>query len=112
MNHARINKALTDLGLSQTDANVYIYLATNGPQKAEKIVETLKLKEQLLYQSIAKLKDKGIVSSAFEQSALFSALPFDKALELLLKAHLKEAQTLEQDKNEILSKWKAITEHS
>jgi sugar-specific transcriptional regulator TrmB len=112
MSHERVIKTLTILGLSQTDANVYIYLATNGPQKAEKIGDALKLKEQLLYQSIEKLKGKGVVSSIFEQSDLFSALPFDQTLELLVKVHLKDAQTIEQYKDEILSKWKKITKHS
>ena len=105
-------KTLTSLGLSQTDANVYVYLATMGPQKAENISDALKLQEQLLHQSLENLQGKGIVNLPLEQSALFFALPFDKALELLVKAHLKEARVLEQNRGEILSKWQAMIRDS
>lgn len=74
-------KALRNLGLSQTDAEVYIFLANEGPQKTEKIAEELKLQEQSLYQSLESLRNKGVVNSTHEYSAFFYALPFDKALE-------------------------------
>ena len=108
MSHERVIKTLTSLGLSQTDADVYVYLATKGTQRAENIGDGLKLQEQLLFQSLESLQSKGIVNSALEHSALFFALPFDKALELLVKAHLKETQRIEQNKAEILSRWKSI----
>jgi sugar-specific transcriptional regulator TrmB len=112
MSYKRVIKTLRSLGLSKTDANVYVYLATEGPQGAKNIGDALKLREQILHQSLENLQGKGVVSSKLEQSALFSALPFDKALELLVKAHLKEAQNIERDKTEILSKWKTLTEPS
>jgi sugar-specific transcriptional regulator TrmB len=112
MSHQRVIKTLTSLGISQTDANVYVYLATNGPQKTENIGDALKLQEQLLHQSLENLQGKGIVNPRPEQSAVFFALPFDKALELLVKAHLKEAQVIEQEREAILSRWRAIVRES
>ncbi len=109
MSNKRVMKALTSLGLSQTDAKVYLYLATSGPQKAEKIGDVLQLKEQLLHQSLEKLKGKRVVSSYFQKSVLFSALPFRKALDVLVKQQLKKAQTIEGYRDKILSTWKAIT---
>ena len=38
MSLERIFKALTNLGLSQTDARVYIHLATKGSAKAHKMI--------------------------------------------------------------------------
>lgn len=113
MSHERVIKTLTSLGLSQTDANVYVYLAAKGPQKAENIGGALELQEQRLYQSLENLQSKGVVSSKLEYSPVFFALPFDKALELLLQAHLRETRSIEQDRDEILSRWKSIvTNHS
>ncbi len=109
MSNKRVMKALTSLGLSQTDAKVYLYLATSGPQKAEKIGDALQLKEQLLHQSLEKLKGKRVVSSYFQKSVLFSALPFRKALDVLVKQQLEKAQTIEGYRDKILSTWKAIT---
>lgn len=113
MSQQRVLKALMNLGLSQIDAEVYVYLANKGPQRAESIRDALKLQEQLLFQSLENLQSKGVVNSAIEPSASFSAIPFDKALDLLVKAHLKETQNIEQNKDEILSRWKSIvTNHS
>ncbi len=112
MSNKRVMITLTSLGLSQIDAKVYIYLATTGPQNAKQIGDALKLEKQLLYQTIERLKDMGVVSSFLKQATLLSALPFQQALEWLVKANLKKAKNIEEDKDEILSKWKTITEHS
>ena len=101
-----------NLGLSQIDAQVYVFLANKGPQKTEKIAEELKLKELRIYHSLDSLKSKGVVKSTHEDSVLFYALPLNKALEKLVKEHLKEAQVVEQNKDEILSKWKTIIKDS
>jgi sugar-specific transcriptional regulator TrmB len=112
MSSKRIIKALKGLGLSQIDANVYVYLALMGPHKLKEICNTLNLKEKLLYQSLENLQNKGVVSSEVEQQTLFFALPFEQALDLLVKAQLKEAQNVKYNKSEIISKWKLFTEHS
>ncbi len=112
MNHERIMRTLTSLGLSQIEASVYIYLASEGPQRTEQIGDALNVQEQLIRQSLESLQDKGVVFSALEKLPSFSALPFDKALELLVKAHLKEAQIIEQDKDDILSRWRKMLKNS
>jgi sugar-specific transcriptional regulator TrmB len=101
-------KALVKLGLSQTDAEVYVFLATKGPQKAREVANALKMHKRQLYRSLKKLQNKGIVSSTAEHPARFSAVPFEKVLDLLLKAKLGEAQRIEQNKEEILSKWQSM----
>jgi sugar-specific transcriptional regulator TrmB len=101
-------KALVNLGLAQRDAEVYIFLARAGPQKARNIADALKVYKHQLYCSLKSLRDKSIVNATLKRPAEFSAIPFDKALDLLVKAHLKEAQSIEQDKEEILSQWHSI----
>lgn len=98
--------ALTNLGLSKTDAQVYTFLATKGPQKIEKIMEEMQLQEKPLFLSLEILRRKGVVSLKQERSALFIALPFNEALELLVKEHLEQAQVIEQSKDKISFEWK------
>ncbi len=100
------------LGLSATDAKVYTFLATRGPQRTQKIMEELKLQEHVLFQSLNILVGKGVVSSIQEHSALFNALPFAEALELLVKDQLRQAQIIEQGKDGILSEWKNASRDS
>ena len=47
-------KALVDLGLPRVDAEVYIYIAKNGPLKSRKIAQKLKLKKNQLEYSLRK----------------------------------------------------------
>ena len=105
MSHERVLKALVKLGLSESEAEVYVFLAKTGPQKGKNIAEALKLYKQQLYRSLKRLQTKELVSATLERPSQFSAIPFDKALDLLVKAHLKEARDVEQDKEEILSQW-------
>jgi sugar-specific transcriptional regulator TrmB len=101
-------KALVGLGLSEVEAEVYVFLAKTGPQKATSIAAALKMYEQQLSRSLKSLRGKGIVNATPEHPSQFSAIPFDKALDLLIKAHLREAQNIEQDKEEILAQWQSM----
>jgi sugar-specific transcriptional regulator TrmB len=108
MSHERVLKALVGLGLSEMEAEVYVFLAKTGPQKATSIAAALKMYEQQLSRSLKSLREKGIVNATLEHPSQFSAIPFDKALDLLVKAHLEETQSIEQNKEEILSQWHSM----
>jgi sugar-specific transcriptional regulator TrmB len=97
------------LGLSQTDAEVYVFLATEGSQKAKNIATSLKIYNRKVYRSLKSLQNKEIVNATLERPALFSAMPFDKVLDLLIQAHLKEAQQIEQHMEEILTQWRSVS---
>jgi hypothetical protein len=45
------------------------------------------------------------VNATLERPAQFSAISFEKALNLLIKTHLQEVQYIEQNKEKILSNW-------
>jgi sugar-specific transcriptional regulator TrmB len=108
LSQERVLKALASLGISQTDAEVYVFLATGGPQKARDIATALEMYKRKVYRSLKSLQSKEIVNTTLERPAQFSAIPFDKVLNLLIKAHLKEAQYIEQNKEEILSHWNSM----
>jgi sugar-specific transcriptional regulator TrmB len=109
LNNERVLKALVNLGLSKTDAQVYVHLATMGPKKAKNIADTLRLHKQQLYRSLKNLQCKGCVKATLEHSALFSATPPEKILETLIKSKMKEAQNIQQNKQELLSIWQSMT---
>lgn len=101
----RIFKALVSLGLSETDARVYILLATKEPNKAKNIATSLNINKQQIYLSLKRLRAKEIVNSTNEHPATFTALPFEKALDKLIDVKTEEAQTIEQNKEELLAAW-------
>jgi sugar-specific transcriptional regulator TrmB len=99
---------LVSFGLTQMDAKIYVFLAKRGAQKGRDIRKALKITKQQLYPSLKNLQKRGIVSTTLEYPARFIAIPFEKVLDLFIKAKLEETQRLQKSKAEILSKWKTI----
>jgi sugar-specific transcriptional regulator TrmB len=98
-------KTLVNLGFGQRDAEVYVFLALNGAHKASDIAEAIKTYERQVYRTLRKLQNQKIVSGTQDLPAHFTALPFDKLLDLLIKANLQEARRIEQNKDDILALW-------
>lgn len=103
-------KALMKLGLSNTDAEVYMFLASNIPQTARSIADALRIRKQKLYPCLRSLREKGIVNCTSSRPKLFSAVPMENVIDLLVKANLEEALSMEENRKEILAYWQEIME--
>jgi sugar-specific transcriptional regulator TrmB len=90
------------------DAQVYVFLAKKGLQKGKDITRELKASKPQLYRSLKKLQSKGIVTATLEHPSRFSAVPFERILDLFIKAKMEEAQEIKQNKDEILSIFQSI----
>jgi len=99
----RILKALVSLGLSQTDAQIYIYLAAEGPAKARNIINGLTINERQVYRSLKRLQNKGITIAIDERPFEFSAVPFEDVLDILMKIKTEQAKVLQASKEELIS---------
>ena len=109
MSLERIFKALTSLGLSESDARVYMFLALKGPTKTGNIVNDLKMSRQQIYRSLKYLQGKGIVFADSKSRGVFSALAFEKALKLLIEMEKEMTEILQETKKSILQDWKTST---
>jgi sugar-specific transcriptional regulator TrmB len=83
-------------------------LAKRGPIKAADAAKALKISKQRVYPIIKSLQSKGIVNSTLERPARFSAVPFEKVLDLFVKAKFEQAQRIQQNKDALLSDWQSI----
>jgi sugar-specific transcriptional regulator TrmB len=110
MSLERVLKILEDFGLAKTDAEVYVYLAKKGPKRETDLSSFFKINKEQLYSSLNNLQSKGIVTVTVEKSARFSAVTFEKALELFVKANIEQARAIGKTKQEILANWRAMTE--
>jgi sugar-specific transcriptional regulator TrmB len=108
MTQEKVLKTLESVGLNRSDAQVYIFLGKRGPQRAREISTATKIPKNLLYQSLKNLQAKGIVNVTLERPARFSAEPFEKVLDIFVRAKLEEVEKIESNKSEILSEWKTI----
>jgi sugar-specific transcriptional regulator TrmB len=105
----RILKAIMSIDLSETDAQVYVFLALNGPHKAKEITKKMNLYKEQLYRSLNNLKDKAIVEATVDYPAVFSAVSFELVLDLLLNAKKEQINSLKASK-ELLSSWRSLAE--
>jgi sugar-specific transcriptional regulator TrmB len=108
LSQEQVVKTLVGLGLTNMDARVYIFLAKKGPLKARDAAKALRIKRQQLYRSLKNLQSKAIVSATLEYPARFSAVSFEKVIDLFIKTKLEEAQNIQHDKTTLLSSWKAL----
>ena len=108
LSQERVLQTLLGLGFSKTEAEVYLILSRKGPQKAIELGKALKLTKQQLYPCLKNLQGKAVVSVSLEHPARFSAVPFEKVLDLFIKAKMEEAQRIQQSKDKILSDWQSI----
>ena len=108
LNREHLSKALVKLGLSETEAEVYVFLAVDGPQKGKNIAEALNLFKGQLYRSLKSLREKGMVSATHARPANFSAVPLEKVTDFFVKSKVEQAKGLQENREELLATWKSI----
>jgi sugar-specific transcriptional regulator TrmB len=109
LSQERALKTLVELGLTQQDSQVYLFLSKKGLQRGRDLTSGLKITKQQLYCSLKSLQSRGIVNATLERPARFSAVTLEKVLDSFLKAKIEETQRLQQVKSEILSDWQSFT---
>ncbi len=110
MSEDGIRKVLKDLGLTEKEVDIYIFLAKHGTMKGGEIAKKTKTHKALVYRILGSLQGKGVVKSTLEAPARFAAEPFDAILDLHIKIKQEEAALLENTKIELLSYWKKISQ--
>ena len=105
-----MQKVLVKLGFTEIETYIYLYLTEEGPKKGRDIGDALNLYSQQLYSTLKKLQSNGVVNASPEYPRRFSAIMFDKVLDLLIKAKEEQHKALQASKEELLSTWRSMTE--
>jgi sugar-specific transcriptional regulator TrmB len=100
-----IEDTLSRFGLLKNEIRVYLYLARSGEKKASEIAEAISLHRTETYRILRDLEKKGIVFSAFEKPLKFTAVPLEKAMELLIEAQKMRIKLLEEEKVGLVELW-------
>ena len=103
-----LSKALVTLGLSEVDAEVYVFLAVEGPQKGRNIAEVLQIEKHQLYSCLKALEIKGIVNCTRKRITLYTAVSPENVVDILVKSNLEDAQQMEENREKILSFWQSL----
>ncbi|MCW4007951.1 MAG: helix-turn-helix domain-containing protein [Candidatus Bathyarchaeota archaeon] len=103
-----IEETLSRFGLLKNEIRVYLYLARSGEKKASEIAEAIALHRTETYRILRDLEKKGIVFSVFAKPLKFTAVPLDKAIDMLVEAQKMKIKLLEKEKENLVELWLSI----
>ena len=103
MSLERIIKTLESFGLKKIEAEVYVYLAKRGPQRAKELADAMNIRRKQLYSILKSLQAKGVITACHEHTTVFSALDFEKALDLLVKDNLEQVKAIKENLEKLSS---------
>lgn len=104
----RVKTELQKFGLSSNQAKVYIYLGKFGPKTAPEVFKALELPRTETYYILNTLQNHGIITSALTSPMVYTALPFDKAISLLINTEKQKLNTLSGQQKELSEMWDNI----
>ena len=103
-----IKETLKEFGLTEKEAELYIFLAKHGVLTGGEISKQTKTHRPIVYRTLKSLQKKGVVESTLESPIRFSSVTFENVLEKNIRAKYEEATLLEKTKNSLLSDWKKV----
>ncbi len=104
MSLERVIKALISLGLSRSDAEIYVFIAKK--ERPQKVVDLGRGLNYSIYQIDSSLKSLINKELVMKDGSTFYALPFEETLELLIKKEKEKAKSIEKSKEKLLVNWK------
>ena len=99
-------EVLTDLGLTSTQARVYLALCKFGMLDTKQIAKCALISRQDVYRILQSLEKLGLVEKTISRPVRYKAVPADKGLPPLLKRKKKETVKLEIDFQVLLKNFK------
>jgi sugar-specific transcriptional regulator TrmB len=104
-----IKNLLKEIGLTDKETEVYIFLSKYGASKGLDVTKRMKKHRSQIYSILKSLQNKGLVELTFEFPARFTAVPLEAAIDLNVKAKREAAELIERSKKDILDYWKIIS---
>ena len=100
-----VSRVFSNIGLSDKEARVYLYLSKKGATKAREISHALNIDRVQLYRILKELQKRGMAESTFGYPASFVAVSFEKVLDCLIRTKRDEAKGLEASKDDLMSQF-------
>jgi sugar-specific transcriptional regulator TrmB len=97
---------LTKLGLTSTQARVYLTLVKYGASKISLISKFSKIARPDIYRTISNLQELGLVEQLVETPVQFRAIPIKEAIEFLLKSKTQEYEETKKETQVLVNAYK------
>ena len=95
---------LEKMGLTKKESEIYVYLAqSQHPRNGTDISNTLRIHKGEAYRTLKNLEAKGLVESTLDRPIIYSAISFEKVLDLYIATMREKALSLESEKEAIVA---------
>jgi len=94
-------RRLTQFGLSEKEAQLYLHLLRYGPKTPSPLAKSLKTYREDVHRTLASLIEKGMVRPSLDAPTIYAAVDLETALEAALKKHESEMREMEVRKQEL-----------
>jgi sugar-specific transcriptional regulator TrmB len=108
MSQKDIIDCLKDIGLTEKESEVYIFVVRNGVLKSKDISNGLNMHKAQVYNILKNLQNKGIVEATLESPMRFTGIPLEKLIDSFIKKKQDNLHTWEKKRNDLLDKWRHI----
>jgi len=100
--------SLVEFGLTHNEAKVYMYLTKNKPKPAPEISKCLDIPRTETYHLLNGLLSKQVTKSNFGKPTKFSAVPFDKSIQILINKKRDRFEKLESAIQRLSILWNSM----
>ena len=97
-----VKKVLKNSGLTNKEAEIYIFLAKHNALKATEIAKLLRKDRAQVFRILQKLQTKGFVDTTLDFPTQYTVVPFESVLESIVKAKREEVVFIEKAKEDLL----------
>ncbi|MGD6850573.1 MAG: helix-turn-helix domain-containing protein [Candidatus Bathyarchaeia archaeon] len=102
MSEEKIKKVLMNSGFTQTETEVYLFLAKHVPLTLSEIAKLLAKDKAQLFRVLKGLQAKGFVESTLEFPTRYTVVGFERVLDSIVEAKRKEVVFIESSKKDFL----------
>ena len=103
MGEETIKKVLRNSGLTNKEAEMYVFLAQKNALKATEIAKLLKKDRAQVFRILQNLQTKGFVEATLDFPTQYAIVPFENILESIVKAKREEVVFIEKAKEDLLN---------
>ena len=103
MGEETIKKVLRNSGLTNKEAEMYVFLAQKNALKATEIAKLLKKDRAQVFRILQNLQTKGFVEATLDFPTQYAIAPFENILESIVKAKREEVVFIEKAKEDLLN---------
>lgn len=97
-----IKRVLKNSGLTEKEAEVYIFLARHDVRKGTEIARLLRKDKAQVFRILRRLQAKGFVEATLDFPTRFTIVPFENVIDSIVKAKQDEVAFIKETKKDLL----------